>query len=238
MFGPAPTIGPHLQGGKVKALAVTTAKRSTLYPDIPTFSESGLSGYDTALWFGLWAPKDTPQPRSSRRCTAAVKDRRAQPKGARSSPSTASDAAPMTADEFGAFVRDEVAKWAKVVEFSGASAGMKRRTSRTARSSGANRSTNEPAAKLAKPRAPAKRKRGKAEEQAAGRCAMRRRTRQPRPSSRPTGPRFRPTSAATPSSPPWGSAASTTCSSIPARRSCSCRRRSPRRTRSGGRRRS
>jgi tripartite-type tricarboxylate transporter receptor subunit TctC len=120
MFGPAPTIGPHLQGGKVKALAVTTAKRSTLYPDIPTFSESGLSGYDTALWFGLWAPKDTPQPIIAA-LHGAMKDMAGTAEGRAQLAASGFEAAPMTTDEFAAFVRAEVAKWAKLVQASGAS---------------------------------------------------------------------------------------------------------------------
>src|SRR5918995_1563322 len=59
MFAPAPTIAPVLEQGKFNMLAVTTSRRSSLYPDIPTLSESGLPGFDAPLWFGLWAPKDT-----------------------------------------------------------------------------------------------------------------------------------------------------------------------------------
>jgi tripartite-type tricarboxylate transporter receptor subunit TctC len=121
MFAPAPTIGPHLQGGKVKALAVTTAKRSTLYPDIPTFAESGLAGYDTALWFALWAPKDTPQPIVAA-LHGAMKELPGTAEGRAQLGAAGFEAAPMTTDEFAAFVRAEVAKWSKLVAASGASA--------------------------------------------------------------------------------------------------------------------
>jgi len=52
----------QIKGGKVRALAVTSAKRSPALPDVPTIAESGVPGYENNVWFGLWAPKNTPQP--------------------------------------------------------------------------------------------------------------------------------------------------------------------------------
>lgn len=51
----------HIKGGKLRALAVTTAKRSSTLPDVPTLAESGLKGFDQGTWFGVLAPKDTPK---------------------------------------------------------------------------------------------------------------------------------------------------------------------------------
>jgi len=51
---------PHIKAGKLRALAVTTAKRSPALPDVPTLAESGLSGFDMGSWFGLLAPAKTP----------------------------------------------------------------------------------------------------------------------------------------------------------------------------------
>jgi len=56
-----PTALPHLKSGKLRALAVTSAKRSGLLTDVPTVSESGLPGYEAAGWFGVLAPAGTPQ---------------------------------------------------------------------------------------------------------------------------------------------------------------------------------
>jgi len=121
MFSPAPTIVPHLKEGKLKTLAVTSAKRSTLYPELPTLSESGLAGFDAPLWFAIWAPKNTPQP-----IVAAIynvmKEVPGAPEGRAQLAAAGIEAVSMTTDEFAAFVRNEVTKWAKLVETSGATA--------------------------------------------------------------------------------------------------------------------
>ena len=121
MFSPAPTIVPHLKEGKLKTLAVTSAKRSTLYPELPTLSESGLAGFDAPLWFAIWAPKNTPQP-----IVAAIynvmKEIPGTPEGRAQLAAAGIEAVSMTTDEFAAFVRNEVTKWAKLVEASGATA--------------------------------------------------------------------------------------------------------------------
>ncbi len=62
MFDSLPSAMPFIQSGKLRALAVTTAKRVPALPDVPTIAESGYPGYDISTWYGLWAPKDTPQP--------------------------------------------------------------------------------------------------------------------------------------------------------------------------------
>ncbi|NUT17084.1 MAG: tripartite tricarboxylate transporter substrate binding protein, partial [Cupriavidus sp.] len=61
-FDTLTTVLPHIQGGKLKALAVTTAKRSTALPEVPTMEESGLKGFDIGTWFGVLAPVATPKP--------------------------------------------------------------------------------------------------------------------------------------------------------------------------------
>lgn len=58
----SPAVIPHIKGGKLKALAVTTAKRSAALPDVPTLAEAGYAGYDTPIWTALVAPKGTPEP--------------------------------------------------------------------------------------------------------------------------------------------------------------------------------
>jgi tripartite-type tricarboxylate transporter receptor subunit TctC len=110
-----------LKEGKLKTLAVTSAKRSTLYPDLPALSESGLPGFDAPLWFAIWAPKNTPQP-----IVAAIynvmKEVPGTAEGQAQLAAAGIEAVSMTTDEFAAFVRNEVTKWAKLVEASGATA--------------------------------------------------------------------------------------------------------------------
>ena len=119
MFAPAPTIAPFLKDPRVKLLAVTSAKRSVLYPDLPTLSESGLAGFDAPLWFGIWGPKGTPQPVVD--TVFNVVDRVARSEDGKAQlAGSGIEAAPMTKDEFAAFMRDEVKKWARLVEISGA----------------------------------------------------------------------------------------------------------------------
>lgn len=60
MFGPAPTLLPHVEDGTLTALAVTTAKPSGLFPDYPTVDAAGVPGFESVGWFGLFAPSGTP----------------------------------------------------------------------------------------------------------------------------------------------------------------------------------
>jgi tripartite-type tricarboxylate transporter receptor subunit TctC len=111
----------QIRAGKVRALAVTTAKRSLLAPDLPTIAESGLPGFDISTWFGLFAPAATPREVLERlhaeftRALAApdVRERMlalgAEPVGSRP-------------DEFAAYIRSEAQKYARLVNASGAKA--------------------------------------------------------------------------------------------------------------------
>ena len=104
-----------------KTLAVTSAKRSTLYPELATLSESGLAGFDAPLWFAIWAPKDTPQPIVAT-IYNVMREIPGTPEGRARLAASGIEAASMTTDEFATFVRSEVKKWAKLVEASGATA--------------------------------------------------------------------------------------------------------------------
>jgi len=59
MFGSMPAVQPHLKSGKLKALAVSTAKRSSIAPELPTIAESGLTGFEVVTWYGLFLPRGT-----------------------------------------------------------------------------------------------------------------------------------------------------------------------------------
>ncbi len=60
-----PTALGQVKGGKAKLLAVTSSKRRSAFPDVPTVAESGVAGFDVVTWFGLWAPAATPSPSST-----------------------------------------------------------------------------------------------------------------------------------------------------------------------------
>lgn len=119
MFDSLPSSMPFIQGGKLRAVAVTTARRSSALPNQPTVAESGVPGFDMSTWYGVWAPAGTPRDvvaRLGREIAAvvqlpAVRDRLlalgAEPVG--NSP-----------EEFAAFNRSEMAKWARIVKQSGA----------------------------------------------------------------------------------------------------------------------
>ncbi|MDB5808984.1 MAG: hypothetical protein JWN94_1106 [Betaproteobacteria bacterium] len=121
VFSTAETAVPQVKSGKIRALGVTTAKRSALLPDLPTIAESGLPGYEANNWYGLLAPAKTPHAiieRLNREIvkvlnTPSVKDQLFR---------SGLDASPSTPKEFGAYIRSEMAKWAKVVKASGAKA--------------------------------------------------------------------------------------------------------------------
>jgi len=119
IFSSMPPALPHVKLGKLNALAVTSTKRSSATPDLPTVAESGLPGYEVINWYGLLAPRGTPQEIVTKLNAEAtrimnlpdVKERLAG-QGAETFTSGP--------QEFGAFIRSETAKWAKVVKFAGA----------------------------------------------------------------------------------------------------------------------
>jgi tripartite-type tricarboxylate transporter receptor subunit TctC len=118
MFSPASSALPHMQSGKLKALAVTTAQRVSIASDLPTIAESGLPGYDTSIWFGVLAPAATPDEVVERLGSLV-----AQAQGA---PDVRSQLAtqgiePMRGgpQEYAAFQKEEIRKWSEVVKSAG-----------------------------------------------------------------------------------------------------------------------
>jgi tripartite-type tricarboxylate transporter receptor subunit TctC len=106
--------GAHIRSGKLKALGVGSAKRSALFPDIPTIAEAGVPGYEMANWWGIVAPTGTPQP---------IVDKLAKEIGVvLSAPETqkhfaaeGAEVVQKTPAEFAAFIEAELAKWQRVV---------------------------------------------------------------------------------------------------------------------------
>ena len=108
-------VTPHVKAGKVKALAVTGARRSKLMPELPTISESGLPGYNASGWYGIFVPAATPKPIIARLNQEAVKALR-MPDVVRTLSSQGAEPVGNTPEEFGAFVRSEIEKWANLVK--------------------------------------------------------------------------------------------------------------------------
>lgn len=119
MFDNMPVSLPHVKAGKLRALAVTSMTRSAALPDVPTMDEEGLKGFDATSWFGLLAPAGTPKDIVAKLNAASVKALASAEMRERLA---AQGAEPMgnTPDQFAAFIKAEIDKWAKVVKASGA----------------------------------------------------------------------------------------------------------------------
>lgn len=117
MFSSSGGVFPHVKAGRVRALAVTGAKRSLSAPDIPTIAESGVSGYDVTGWYGLATTANTPKAVIER---LNVTINRALPELRERYANLGTEVSGGTAAEFGAYLKSEREKWARVVKISGA----------------------------------------------------------------------------------------------------------------------
>lgn len=115
MFPPILAIWPHVQSGRLRALAVTSLKRSSLAPEVPTVSESGLPGYEATAWYLILAPAKTPG--------AVVSKLNAEINAALKNPDTreritkgGADPAGGTPEQAAEFLRREIALWGKVIK--------------------------------------------------------------------------------------------------------------------------
>jgi len=120
MFDLVLTAAPHVKSGAARGLAVTGAQRSSVLPDLPTVAESGLPGYEVSAWFGIFAPAGIPQPVVQRLNAEFVKALQ-QPDLRERLASQGAEPLTSTPEEFAAYLRAEIDKWAKVVK----AAGMK-----------------------------------------------------------------------------------------------------------------
>lgn len=121
MFADLPLLQPHINSGKLRALGVTTATRSSQLPNVPTIEEAGVPGFKAMFWYGTFAPMATPRPLLLKINAALVK--------ALSSPDIQGrlsqqgvDVIASTPDELGTFIKTETIRWAKAVKDSGATA--------------------------------------------------------------------------------------------------------------------
>jgi tripartite-type tricarboxylate transporter receptor subunit TctC len=119
MFDTMLSSMPHVKGGKLKALAVTSSQRSPVAPDLPTVAESGLPGYEAIAWNGLLAPAGTPKEVVARLNTE-LKAVLENPEIRQRFEAQGFSAAWSAPSAYGTFLQSEVDKWAKVVKTSGA----------------------------------------------------------------------------------------------------------------------
>lgn len=118
IFATAATAIPQIKAGKIRGLAVATATRAPMLPDLPTISEAALPGYEANNWYGLLAPAKTPRPIIDRLNAETVKILGSQQirdlyfnQGLAPTPSTP--------EAFGAYIKSEIAKWSKLVKAAG-----------------------------------------------------------------------------------------------------------------------
>ncbi|HET9337660.1 MAG TPA: tripartite tricarboxylate transporter substrate binding protein [Casimicrobiaceae bacterium] len=119
MFDNLANAMAQVKGGTVRAIAVTTAQRSKLAPDLPTMAEAGLPGFDISTWFGLMAPAGTP-PEVVARWNEGIVKALNSPDVREKMLAQGAEPAPMTPTEFAAFIARERDKYARIVKASGA----------------------------------------------------------------------------------------------------------------------
>jgi len=121
MFSPASTVLPHIKSGRLRALAVTTSARLPSLPALPTVSDAALEGYETVTWFGYVAPVKTPTTIVTK-LNADIAKVLAMPDVRNQFDIQGIEILGGTPERFAGYIREEIAKWAKVVRLSGAKA--------------------------------------------------------------------------------------------------------------------
>ncbi|HZT62261.1 MAG TPA: tripartite tricarboxylate transporter substrate binding protein [Burkholderiales bacterium] len=121
MFAPAQTVMPFVREGRLKALAITGSKRSETLPDLPTVAESGLPGYAAVGWFGVLAPAATPRATVAK-ASADVNRVLAEREVREKMLGLGADPSGDTPEEFARFIREDQAKWSKLMKEAGITA--------------------------------------------------------------------------------------------------------------------
>jgi tripartite-type tricarboxylate transporter receptor subunit TctC len=115
MVDALPSTMPHVKSGKLKPLAVTTAKRVAALPDVPTVAESGLDGFEMVSWYGLWAPPSLP-PELVTKLQQEVAKALKSPQVAKALVDYGFVPSGSTPEEFKAYIKQESAKYAKLIK--------------------------------------------------------------------------------------------------------------------------
>jgi tripartite-type tricarboxylate transporter receptor subunit TctC len=118
MFDSITSAMPHIQSGKLRAIAVTTAKRSSALPNVPTVAEAGLPGYELSPWFAVYMPAGTPQPIVAKINAALIEAMKLPEVKARFA---AIGAEPIgsTPEQLAAHLDSEMTKWGKIIQARG-----------------------------------------------------------------------------------------------------------------------
>jgi tripartite-type tricarboxylate transporter receptor subunit TctC len=118
LIGTSVGLLPHIRSGKLKAIAVTSAKRSAAAPEVPTFAESGVPGYEHEPWNGMFGPAGIPKPVLAKINAEVVRVLNA-PEARRVLEGDGADVVGSTPEQFGAVLKAEIAKWTKVAKAAG-----------------------------------------------------------------------------------------------------------------------
>ncbi len=113
---------PHVRSGKLRSIGVTSGRRTVLAPDMATVAESGLPGFDVTSWFIMGAPAGVPRDIITRLNAETVRAL-AIPEVRERILASGIEPVSSSPEELGAFIRDEIAKWAKVIKAAGIKAG-------------------------------------------------------------------------------------------------------------------
>lgn len=119
MIDVMPNLVPHVRSGRLRALAVSTAHRVAIMPDVPTIAESGIPGFDVSAWDGIFVPRGTPAPVVSR-LQAAIRKALEDPELRQQLLQRGAEAAPSSPAEMSRFVKAEIERWGSAVKRSGA----------------------------------------------------------------------------------------------------------------------
>ena len=114
-----PTVQAHIKTGKLKGIALTSAKRHASLPDVGTFAEAGLTGFDVSAWYGLLAPAGTPKPVVARIHDEVVKILATPEMKERFLTTIGGDPVGGTPEQLAADIKSDIARWAKIVKDSG-----------------------------------------------------------------------------------------------------------------------
>jgi tripartite-type tricarboxylate transporter receptor subunit TctC len=113
-----PSVLPHVKSGRLRALAVTTARRTAAQPEIPTVAEAGVAGYEVTQWYGLLAPAGTPAT-VIERLNVDVGRALKHPDSRSRMQTEGAEPVASSPQEFGAFFKSEIAKWTRIVQTAG-----------------------------------------------------------------------------------------------------------------------
>jgi tripartite-type tricarboxylate transporter receptor subunit TctC len=117
-FDAITTMASNVKAGQVRALGTSSAKRSTVLPDVPTIAEAGVPGYESTIWLGIMAPAGTPKPVVDK-LNAEINKAIGRPEVKAAWDKQGAVALTMSPAEFDAYLRKDIEKWAQVVKSAG-----------------------------------------------------------------------------------------------------------------------